>query len=98
MTRRYEARSLACSLENLVRAQCLEPVDVARVVGPLVEALGGMSVKNRAAERGAFDRVAVAPCGAVPARQDELELSAARLAEDRDGVGGETTRVLLHVV
>src|SRR6266545_2476869 len=73
-------------LDNLVRAQCLEPVDVARVVGPLVEALGGMSVKNRAAERGAFDRVAVAPCGAVPARQDELELSAARLAEDRDGV------------
>ena len=42
-------------LENLVRAQCLEPIDVARVVGPLVEALGSMSVKNRAAERGALD-------------------------------------------
>src|SRR5207247_3276514 len=50
-------------LENLVRAQCLEPVDVARVVGRLVEALGGMSVKNRTADRGAFDRGAVAPGG-----------------------------------
>src|SRR5690606_32721672 len=71
-------------LEQLVRPLSLVPVDVAAVVGRLVEALGGVAVEDRAAERRTLDGIAIAPPRNVPARQHELKLPTARLAEQRD--------------
>ena len=57
-----------------------------------------MAVEDRAAEGRALDRVAVAPGRAVPAREDELELAGAGLAEHRDRISAEPAAVFLHMV
>ena len=51
-----------------------------------VEAVGRVAVEDRAAERDVVGRVAVAADRHVPAGHHELELVAARLAEDGDAV------------
>src|SRR5690606_33543573 len=68
----------------------LEPVGVAGVVGLLIKPLGGVAVKNRATEGDTGLAVAVAAARAVAAREHELELAAARFAEEGDRGAGET--------
>ena len=49
-------------------------------------ALDGVSIEDRPAECDVIGRIAVAAERAVAAREDELELAVARLAEDGDAV------------
>ena len=71
--------------EDFVGAPGLVPVDVAGVRRLFVEALGGVTVEDGAAERGAGDAVAVAPAGDVAAGEDELELAAGLAGVERIG-------------
>src|SRR5206468_2050572 len=89
LARFIEQRQLALfaveHFEHLVRAFGLKPVNVARVVRWFIKTFRSVTVKDRSAERRAFDRIAVATARDMPAREHELELAAARLAEKGDG-------------
>ena len=67
---------------DLVGQHGLVPEDVAGMVDLLVEAARGVAVEDRAAQGHVRLAVAVGADGHVPAGHDELELAAARLAED----------------
>ena len=70
---------------DFVGADCLIPVSVAFVVGPLVEGVGSVAVEERASESGACDGVTVATAGAVTAGKNEFEFAGVGLAEEGDG-------------
>src|SRR5205814_1441287 len=71
------------------RPEGLIPVNIARMVRRLVKTPGGVPVKDRPAERGALHRIAVTAARDMPAREHELELARARLAEQSDGRAAE---------
>lgn len=81
-------------LIKLVCPFCLEPVNVSRMVGLFGKAPSRVAIKNRASEGGAFNRVAVATAGDVPASEHELELSASRFTEEGNGATVETSVLL----
>ena len=60
------------------------------MVRRFVKTFRGVSVENRPAERGAFHGIAVATARDVAAREDELELAGAGLAEHSDRTAAET--------
>jgi hypothetical protein len=85
-------------LEEVVRGDGLVPEDVVGMVRLLVVAARGVSVEDGAAEGDVLHRVSIAADRAVAAREDELELALAGLAEEGDALGdAPAAEVVLHL-
>src|SRR5207244_11316606 len=83
---------------HLVGTPGLVPIDILRVIGLLVEALGSVTIENRSTEGGALDSVPVTARRTVPARQHELEGAAAWFAEQRHRIILQATGVFIDMV
>src|SRR4051794_20656564 len=76
--------------ENFVCAERLEPISVPLVVGLLIEAFGGVPIKDWATESSSFNGVTIAAARAMPARQHEFEFAGAGLSKERDGTSAKS--------
>ena len=83
--------------EDAVGGQGLRPENIVRVARLFVEAAGSVAVDDRAAKGHVLGRMAVATQRDVPAGEDELELLAARRAEDRHALLAKTVFVVLQL-
>ena len=84
--------------EDFIGPFCLIPVRIPLVLRAFIEALRGVSIKDRTAKCDACIAVAITTTGAVTTREYELKFARARCAEETNGGTRETAVTLVVLI